>query len=70
MLNPYKNEDKKFKEIRQWDLWGPLIFTILLSFTLSFGTDEKSDMFVLVFVIFWIGSVLVYLNGNLLGAKM
>ena len=70
MLNPYKNEDKKLKEIRQWDLWGPLIFTILLSFALSFGTDEKSDMFVLVFVIFWIGSVLVYLNGNLLGAKM
>ena len=66
VLNPFSNIKDRPKLILQWDLWGPLIFTILLSCTLSINNNEKGEIFVLVFFIFWFGSFLIYLNGNLL----
>ena len=70
VLNPFSNIKDRPKLILQWDLWGPLIFTILLSCTLSINNNEKGEIFVLVFFIFWFGSFLIYLNGNLLGSKL
>ena len=70
VINPFVNEKDRNKHVRQWDLWGPLVFTILLSFTLAFRSSEKSDIFVLIFIIFWGGSFLVYLNTNLLGLSI
>ena len=70
VINPFVKEKDRNKHIKQWDLWGPLIFTILLSFTLAIKSNEKSDMFILIFMIFWFGSFLIYLNINLLGLNI
>ena len=70
VLNPFADQRKKNYHIAQWDLWGPLMFNILLASTLSINSKNKGDMFVLIFMIFWVGSFFIYLNGNLLGAKL
>ena len=49
VINPFVNENDRNKHVRQWDLWGPLIFTILLSFTLAFRSNEKSDILILIY---------------------
>ena len=70
VINPLVPEKDRNDQVRQWDLWGPLIFTCLLSMTLAFRASEKGSTFTLIFIIFWIGSILVYLNANLLGIKI
>ena len=70
VLNPFSSPlDKKY-HIMNWDLWGPLIFITLLSGTLSLSSKEKTNIMISVFSIFWIGSLLVYVNGNLLNSKI
>ncbi|KAK2067713.1 hypothetical protein P8C59_001426 [Phyllachora maydis] len=56
-------------DLRDWDLWGPLIFCLLLSLFLSFNAREnQKDMrFSGVFAIVWIGEALVTLQIRLLG---
>ncbi len=58
--------------LKQWDLWGPLFYTLLLSFFLSQtkNSNEMSETFVLVFVLMWIGGLVVTVNAILLGAHM
>jgi hypothetical protein len=68
VLNPFSKNDILNKEILDWDLWGPLIFTILLSFCQS--SIHKQNQFMLIFFIFWIGSFVIYLNGRFLGSKL
>ena len=60
------------KNLKQWDLWGPLFFTILLSYFLSSSknTDEMSETFCLVFFMMWVGGSIVTMNAILLGAKV
>ena len=68
VLNPFSKSDILNKEILDWDLWGPLIFTILLSF---FQTSiHKENQFMLIFFIFWIGAFIIYLNGRMIGCKL
>jgi len=69
VINPFISKELKNSHIRQWDLWGPLLFNMFLAFTLSFDTKEKSQMTTLIFIIFWIGGVILYLNANFLGVK-
>ena len=58
--------------LKQWDLWGPLFYTLLLSFFLSLSksTEEMSKTFVLVFILMWVGGLIVTLNCILLGSHM
>ena len=62
----------KSANLKQWDLWGPLFYTLLLSFFLSKSKDsnEMSKTFVLVFVLMWVGGVVITINTILLGAHM
>ena len=62
----------KNANLRQWDLWGPLFYTLLLSFFLSNSKDsnEMSKTFVLVFVLMWVGGVVITINTILLGAHV
>ena len=62
----------KDANLRQWDLWGPLFYTLLLSFFLSNSkdSDEMSKTFVLVFVLMWVGGFVITINTILLGAHM
>ena len=69
VINPFTSKEEKRKQIRQWDLWGPLILNMLLACTLSLNTKEKSQMTSLIFIIFWLGGVVLYLNANFLGVK-
>ena len=69
VLNPFIKEEDRTKMVRQWDLWGPLIFVIFLALTIFIRKGNISEkQFTLVFIIFWIGGFLVYLNANLLGS--
>lgn len=58
--------------LRDWDLWGPLIFCLLLSLLLSASAphDETSLVFSGVFVMVWLGEVLVTMQIKLLGGNM
>ena len=62
----------KNSNLKQWDLWGPLFYTLLLSFFLSKSKDsnEMSKTFVLVFVLMWVGGLVITINTILLGAHM
>ena len=70
ILNPFSSNYEKEKHIREWDLWGPLLFITFLSFTLSIKAENKSNIIVLIFSFFWIGSVIVFINGKLLDSKI
>lgn len=58
--------------LRDWDLWGPLVFCLLLSMLLSFNAmkEQKSLVFSGVFAIVWIGEAVVTLQIKLLGGNM
>ena len=60
-------------ELRNWDLWGPLIFCLMLAMSMSFGASDDEDsalVFTAVFVIVWVGAAIVTLNAALLGGKI
>ena len=69
VINPLTSDEIKKKQIRQWDLWGPLIFTIYLACILAINSENKGQTIILIFLIFWVGSFLVFLNSHLLGVK-
>ncbi|TKA81815.1 hypothetical protein B0A49_00579 [Cryomyces minteri] len=58
--------------LRDWDLWGPLLFCLLLSFLLSRGAqdDQRSLVFSGVFAMVWIGEAVMTLQIKLLGGNM
>lgn len=58
--------------LRDWDLWGPLIFCLLLSLLLSASAphDQTSLVFSGVFVMVWLGEVLVTMQIKLLGGNI
>lgn len=58
--------------LRDWDLWGPLLFTITLAILLSLDASpaQSLSVFTGVFVIVSVGSVVVTLNCKLLGGKV
>ena len=69
VINPYISNELKAYHIKQWDLWGPLLLIVFLACTLAINSQERSQTITLVFLIFWIGSFLVFLNAHLLGVK-
>ncbi|KAK3626305.1 hypothetical protein LTR56_019882 [Elasticomyces elasticus] len=58
--------------LRDWDLWGPLLFSLLLSFLLSLNAreDQRSLVFSGVFATIWIASAIVTLQIKLLGGNI
>ncbi|KAJ5915880.1 hypothetical protein N7454_010787 [Penicillium verhagenii] len=57
--------------LRDWDLWGPLVFCLVLSLFLSVAKgDQSSLVFSGVFCIVWIGEAAVTLQIKLLGGKI
>lgn len=60
--------------LRDWDLWGPLIFCLLLSLLLSFSPradpSQKDAIFSGVFAMIWLGEGIVTLQIRLLGGSM
>lgn len=60
------------KGVGDWDLWGPLVFCLLLAMFLSFAADakQKTEVFAGVFALVWIGEAVVTLQIKLLGGNM
>lgn len=56
---------------REWDLWGPLIFCLLISVVLSVHLGPaKSRTFSLVFALVWLGQATIASNIKLLGGQI
>ncbi|CAN8102270.1 unnamed protein product [Discula destructiva] len=66
------NQNTMTPGLRDWDLWGPLIFCLLLSMLLSFNHDSKQrdEVFSGVFAMVWIGEAVVTLQIKLLGGNI
>jgi hypothetical protein len=58
--------------LRDWDLWGPLIFCLLLSLLLSYNAkdDQRNLVFSGVFALVWTGEAVVTMQIKLLGGNM
>ncbi|KAL4943287.1 hypothetical protein BDV06DRAFT_140472 [Aspergillus oleicola] len=57
--------------LRDWDLWGPLIFCLLLSMFLSMAKGDQADLvFSGVFSLVWVGESVVTLQIKLLGGNI
>lgn len=58
--------------LRDWDLWGPLVACLGLAVVLSLNAPPQQSLSVFtgVFVIVWVGSIVVTLNSRLLGGKV
>ncbi|KRT81652.1 hypothetical protein AMK59_5332 [Oryctes borbonicus] len=62
--------------LREWDLWGPLVLCTFMamilqgSSTIDNTTNDGGPQFAEVFVIVWIGSMIVTLNSKLLGGNI
>eukprot|EP01118_Nematostelium_gracile_P008390 TRINITY_DN2785_c0_g1_i1.p1 TRINITY_DN2785_c0_g1~~TRINITY_DN2785_c0_g1_i1.p1 ORF type:complete len:185 (-),score=29.10 TRINITY_DN2785_c0_g1_i1:63-617(-) len=54
---------KADKALRDWDLWGPLCFCLILAFFLWDAATQ-------IFVIIWVGAAIVTANALLLGGKI
>ena len=66
-----KMTERKLEELYNWDLWGPLLFCFLYSIALSTGnSNSETSIFVLIFVIFWIGGFVICFNERFLGAQV
>ena len=72
VLLPMQAEEETLRELRDWDLWGPLLLCLTLSVITSSGAPngQQSLVFASVFVIVWVGAAVVTLNAQLLGGKM
>ena len=67
-----ENDRQVINELKDWDLWGPLILCLVLGVVLSFKapTDQAAIVFASVFVTVWAGSTIVTINAQLLGGTI
>lgn len=42
---PFKDRSQQSAALRNWDLWGPMIFTLGLAIALSIGAQTASKTF-------------------------
>lgn len=65
------NNEEKLKELKQWDLWGPFLICILLGIILNFTSYKTTGLiFSTVFIIMWVGAMIITMNSALLGARL
>ena len=72
VLLPAGRQNDTLKELRNWDLWGPLLLCLVLSILLSMSAPvgQASLVFASVFVIVWAGAAVVTVNAQLLGGQI
>jgi len=63
----FNNRDQA---LRNWDLWGPLIFMLLLASVLSWGEQKSSQVFAFVFAECGLGAMILTANAILLGGEI
>eukprot|EP00659_Diplonema_papillatum_P005387 gene5387-8225_t len=71
---PFSARPEDVNELRDWDLWGPLLLSLLLAFILTSHHEGlgagASVTFAAVFVIVSVGSAIVTLNAKFLGGRI
>ncbi|KAK9865633.1 hypothetical protein WJX84_005043 [Apatococcus fuscideae] len=68
---PFGTRDQQTTALRNWDLWGPMTFALVLSICLAVGTDEhQQTVFSLVFGTLSVGAVVLTFNVILLGGNI
>ncbi|GBG61870.1 hypothetical protein CBR_g23822 [Chara braunii] len=68
---PNPSREDPGKALRDWDLWGPFFFIILLALTLSSSASQnKAQVFAVVFAVLSAGALILTLNVLLLGGKI
>lgn len=70
VLFPFSSAEK-VKELRDWDLFGPLIIAVALTVVMIFkgALTQTNNVFAANFFILMFGSILVTLNAKLVGVK-
>lgn len=55
---------------QQWDLWGPLVISLVTASMGAFGTGGSiEEAFTILFLGMWLGPLIITVNANLLGAE-
>eukprot|EP00889_Picochlorum_renovo_P000954 jgi/Picre1/27984/NNA_000945.t1 len=67
---PIEDRSQQSAALRNWDLWGPMIFTLGLAIPLSIGAAKPSSTFSLVFGLLSIGALVLTVNVVLLGGTI
>jgi|UPI0005819D3F hypothetical protein len=67
-----ENDRKVIQQLKDWDLWGPLVLCLSLAVILSFRapTDQAALVFAAVFCAVWVGGTVVTVNAQLLGGTI
>ncbi|EGR27325.1 myb-like DNA-binding domain protein [Ichthyophthirius multifiliis] len=68
VLIPYFRENDK-KALQEWDLWGPMIFCLILAFILSLNTNDNNNIYGQISILVFGGSLVITVNINLLGGN-
>ena len=68
----WTSRDNSSKALRNWDLWGPLFFTLMLALVLSSGAakEKASATFSIVFAVLSLGALVLTVNVILLGGQI
>ena len=66
------NDKMVLRQLKDWDLWGPLVLCLALAVILSFKAppNQASLVFAAVFCAVWVGATVVTLNAQLLGGTI
>ncbi len=67
---PFKDRSTQSAALRNWDLWGPMVFTLGLAVTLSIGAAKPASTFSLIFALLSIGAIVLTVNVVLLGGTI
>jgi len=72
VLWPTKSFSENDAVTKDWDLWGPLVFCLVLSLLMSFGATEGQSQVVFtgIFTMVWLGEAVCTLNLKLLGGTV
>ncbi|KAL7436010.1 hypothetical protein ACHAXH_005812 [Discostella pseudostelligera] len=71
-VSPSDGQRDVLNQLRDWDLWGPLFICLSLALILSTKAPSKqtSHVFTTVFIVMWVGALIVTINAQLLGASI
>lgn len=67
---PFKDRSQQSAALRNWDLWGPMVFTLGLAVILSLSAAKASSTFSLVFALVSVGAIVLTVNVVLLGGTI
>ena len=66
----YRREVKQSSICEDWDLWGPLVVSLTLAPRRATCRLLVGRRLSLVFVVLWVGAIVVSVNAQLLGGKL